>query len=158
MLAIELIHNDAQLIDVGVPVLRHRILRILRNQHLTHRCITHKAQNIRFHEPVINDWIFYTNQQIVVGKYAADCIVNVDEMNIDFDPSPRTTVCRIGERTVNGLINGHSGRCTVMLGCTMSGIKLPAFVIWKGVPNGRIDRETHGPRYPHNNIKYSMQV
>jgi len=39
----------------------------------------------------------------------------------------------------------------------MSGEKLPALVIWKGVPNGWIERECQGPQYPHNNMKYAMQ-
>jgi len=40
----------------------------------------------------------------------------------------------------------------------MSGIKLPAMVIWKGVPDGRIDRECHGPLFAHDNVKHAVQV
>jgi hypothetical protein len=40
----------------------------------------------------------------------------------------------------------------------MSGIKLPALVIWKGVPNGRIDREWWGELYQSGNVKHAVQV
>jgi hypothetical protein len=49
-----------------------------------------------------------------------------------------------GRYSTDGIIN-----CTVVLACTMSRIKLPALLIWKRVPNGRIDRELHGPMYLH---------
>ncbi len=55
-------------------------------------------------------------------------------------------------------ISGHLGRCTVVLACTTSRINLPALVIWQGVPNGRIDRELHGPLYLHDNMKHAVQV
>lgn len=80
----------------------------------------------------------YVNRQIVSSRYSADMTINVDETNVDINPPPRTTLCRIGERSVNACINGHSGLCTVILACTMSGIKPPALVIWKGVLNGRM--------------------
>ena len=105
----------------------------------------------------VNDWVTYVNRQIVAGKYEDACIINVDATNVDFDPLPSRTLCKIGERTVSSCISGYSGRCTVMLGCTASGVKLPAFVIWKGVPGGRIDREMRGAAYPHDNIVYAVQ-
>jgi len=132
-------------------------LRVMKNIFVTHRCITHKAQNIRYHQPVINDFVTYVQRQIVAGKYDANVILNVDETNIDFDETSGKTLEGIGTRSVDGKINGHSGRATVVLCCAMSGEKLPAFVIWKGVANGRIARECRGPQYPHNNIKYAVQ-
>jgi hypothetical protein len=83
--------------------------------------------------------------------------LNVDETNIDFDETSGKTLAKIGMRSVSGKFNGHSGRAAVVLCVTMSGKKLPAFVICKGVPKGRIERECRGPQYPHNNIKYAMQ-
>jgi len=44
-----------------------------------------------------------------------------------------------------------------MLRCTVSGFEFSGFVIWKGVPNGHIDQETHGATYPHDNIIYAVQ-
>jgi len=158
VLAIELQRVSPQLNHVAVEVLRRRVLRIMKKNNITHRCVTHKAQNIHYEQQIIDNFIHYVNQQIVAGRYSADVIINMDETNVDFDPSPRSTLCRIGERSVSARISGHSGRCTVVLACTMSGIKLPALVIWKGVPNGRIERECRGPLYQRGNVKHAVQV
>jgi hypothetical protein len=158
LLAIELQRISPELYHVDLAVLRRRVLIIMKKNNITHRCVTHKAQNIHFEQHIIDDFILYVNQQIVAGRYSSDVIINVDETNVDFDPSPRATLCRIGERSVNARISGHSGRCTVILACTMSGIKLPALVIWKGVPEGRIDRECHGQLYQRDNVKHAVQV
>ncbi len=45
----------------------------------------------------------------------------MDETNIDFDETNGTTLAKIGNRSVSGKINGHPGRATVLLCCTMSG-------------------------------------
>jgi len=157
LVTVELLRRAPELAAVGFVPLRRRVLRFLKNHHLTFRVVTHKAQNHRYHAAIIADYTMYINRQIVASNYGADCILNFDETNIDFDPSPRSTLSKVGERSISIRISGHSGRCTVMLGCTVSGFKFPAFVIWKGVPNGRIDRETHGQAYPHNNIVYAVQ-
>jgi hypothetical protein len=130
----------------------------MKKNNITHHCVTHKAQNIHYEQHLIDNFILYVNQQIVSGRYSADVIINMDETNVDFDPSPRSTLCRIGEKSVSAHISGHSGRCTVVLTCTMSGIKLPAVVIWKGVPNGRIECECQGPLYQCRNVKHAVQV
>jgi hypothetical protein len=106
---------------------------------------------------VIDDWTRYINRQIVTSQYRSDCIMNFDETNVDFDPSPRSTLCKVGEKTVSLRISGHSGRATVMLGCTASGHKFPAYIIWKGVRNGRIDRECRANMYPPENQVYTVQ-
>jgi hypothetical protein len=102
-------------------------------------------------------FLTYFQRQIVTGKYEANVVLNVDETKIDFNKTSGMILAKIGTRLVSGKINGHSGRATVVLCVTMSGEKLPAFVIWKGVPNGWIKRECQGPQYPHNNMKYAMQ-
>lgn len=38
-------------------------------------------------------------------------------------------------------VNGDSGRCTVILGCTASEHKFPAFIIQKVVQDGQIHRD-----------------
>jgi hypothetical protein len=78
---------------------------------------------------VIIDFLTYVQQQIVPGKYGANIVLNLDETNIDFDETSGKTLAEIGTRSVSGKINGHSGRATVVLCVTMSGDKLPAFVI-----------------------------
>jgi hypothetical protein len=158
LLAIVLQWFSPQLNQVSVVILQCHVLHMMKNNNITHQCVTHKAQNIHFEQPITVDFTYYVNQQNVIGRYSTDLIIKMDETNVDFDPSPRTTLSRIGERSVNECINGHSGQCTVILACTMSGIKLPAMVIWKGVPDGRIDRECHGPLFAHDNVKHAVQV
>ena len=158
LLAIELQRFSPQLNQVSIVILRRRVLRVMKKNNITHRCVTHKAQNIHYEQPIIDDFTHYINRQIVIGRYSADLILNMDETNVDFDPSPRTTLSKIGERSVNACISGHSGRCTAILACTMSGIKLPAMVIWQGVPNGRIAREVLGQLFARDNIKHTVQV
>jgi hypothetical protein len=130
----------------------------MKNIHVTHCCITNKAQNTYFHEHTTNDFITYTHQQIVADKCEANQIINIDQTNVDFDEISSITLCKAGTRLVDGKICGHSGRATVMLAMNMSGQKLPAFVIWKGVPNGWIARECSRPLCPHNNIKCKVQA
>jgi hypothetical protein len=50
------------------------------------------------------------------------------------------------------------GRCTVVLACTLSRIKLPTLVNWKGVPDGRIDRECQVQLYQCGNVKHAVQI
>jgi hypothetical protein len=158
LLTNELQRFSPQLNQVSVVILRRRVLCVMKNNNITHRCVMHKAQNIHFEQPIMDDFTHYINRQIVIGRYSADLILNMDETNVDFDPSPRTTLSRIGERSVNAHISGHSGWCIVILACTMSGIKLPAMVIWQGVPNGRIARELLGQLFACDNIKHTVQV
>jgi len=88
---------------------------MMKNNNITHQCVTHKAKNIHFEQPIIDDLLHYINLQILIGRFSADLILNMDETNVDFDPPPRTTLSRIGERSVNACISGHSGQCTVIL-------------------------------------------
>jgi hypothetical protein len=41
----------------------------LENIYVTHHSITHKAQNTRYQQPVINGFVTYVQRQIVAGKY-----------------------------------------------------------------------------------------
>jgi hypothetical protein len=105
---------------------------------------------------VIDGWVGYINRQIVTSAYMAKQICNFDETNIDFDPAPRSSLSKIGERTVSLQVNGHSGRCTIMLGSTASGVKFPAFIIWKGVWDGRIHHDCLQNVFPGDNV-YTVQ-
>ncbi len=58
---------------------------------------------------------------------------------------------------VNGYKVDHAARATVVLGVSMSGVKLPAFVIFKGVWQGRIWQEVRGPHFPREFVRYSVQ-
>jgi len=119
LVTVELLRRAPELAAVGFVPLRRRVLRFLKNHHLTFRVVTHKAQNHRYHAAIIADYTMYINRQIVASNYGADCILNFDETNIDFDPSPRSTLSKVGERSISIRISGHSGRCT--LGTTRLG-------------------------------------
>ncbi len=141
VVTLALLRRSPQLLQIGFVLLRRRVLRFLKKHHYNFRVVTHKAQNHRYHAMVIDGWVWYINRQIVASAYMAEQICSFDETNVDFDPAPRSTLCKIGESAVSLRVNGHSGRCTVVLGCTASGVKFPAFIIWKGVRDGRIHRD-----------------
>jgi phosphoserine aminotransferase len=91
------------------------------------------AQNVRHYQDIVNDFVDYFNRQIVTGKYRAPCIVNIDETNLDFDVTLRKMLERIGLQTVSGYKVDQAARATVVLAVSMSGVKIPAMVIFKGV-------------------------
>ena len=152
----ELLRRAPDLLSVGFAPLRRRVMRFLKKHHYAFCVVTHKAQNHRYHAMVIEDWVGYINRQIVASGYTAAQICNFDETNVDFDPTPRTTLNKVGERSISIRVNGHSGRCTVMLGCTAAGYKFPPFIIWKGVREGRIHRECQRNVFPAPSI-YTVQ-
>jgi hypothetical protein len=128
LITVELLRWVPELAEVGFIPLHHWVLRFLKNHHLTICVVTHKAQNHHFQVAIIADHTMFVNRQIVVSNYTADCILNFDETNIDFDPSPRSTLSKVGKRSISIHILGHSGISTVMLGCTVSGFKFPAIL------------------------------
>ena len=62
--------------------------------------------------------------------------MNIDETNIEFDMIGSISLADQGSRTVSLRSTGSFSRCTVLLGVTLSGEKLPPFIIFKGKPNG----------------------
>ena len=99
------------------------------------------AQNTRYKQSVIDDFVTYVNNQTAAGQYDASRIVNIDETNIYFDLAGGSTLAGRGSRTVSVRTTGSAARCTVLLGVTMVGTKLPPYIIFKGSANGRISRE-----------------
>jgi hypothetical protein len=135
---LELLRMAPNLLNVGFVPLCHQVLRFLKKQHYTFCVVTHKAQNHRYHAMVIDDWVRHINRLIVASAYTEHLIVNFAETNIDFNPSHRNTLCKIGDKSISFQINGHSGHCTVMLGCSAGGHKFLPFIIWKADRGGRI--------------------
>jgi len=56
LLAIELQRFSPQLNQVSIVILRRRVLRVMKKNNITHRCVTHKAQNIHYEQPIIDDF------------------------------------------------------------------------------------------------------
>jgi hypothetical protein len=73
---------------------------------------------------VIDDWVGHINQLIVASAYSEHCIIDYDETDVDFDPSHRNTLCKIGESPLayHGDVGMQCGRH-----------KFSPFIIWKGV-------------------------
>jgi DDE superfamily endonuclease/Transposase len=144
-------------LDIDLRILRKRIYRWLSSEHIVQRRVTHVAQNTRYDSSVIEQFVTFVNGQIATGSFSPDSVVNIDETNIEFDMTGSVTLANQGSRTVSLRSSGSSARCTVLLGVTFSGKKLPPFVIFKGMPNGRIAREWTGSTdFPSTSI-YAVQ-
>jgi len=143
--------------DAPMIVLRKRIYRWLESERIVHRRVTHVAQNTHHDEDKIEGFVQYVNGQIDCGKYLNSNVVNIDETNIYFDMVGSVTLADKGSRTVSVKSSGSSSRCSILLGVTMDGKKLPPFIIFRGKPNGRIAREwTGNTDYPTSSI-YAVQ-
>ena len=116
MVAIELIRFAPAHADVDFKKLLHRIRRFCIRNKIVQRRVTHAAQNHDYNVDLMREWVAYVNEEIVLSRYLADCIVNIDQTNIDFDISPSTTLEALGSRTVSVKTTGSSERCTVILG------------------------------------------
>ncbi len=65
---------------------------------------------------------------------------NLDK-HISFNLIGPTTLDNVGVKTVTIAGTGASAWCTFLLGVTLRGEKLPPFIIFKGMPNGRVAQE-----------------
>jgi len=101
MLCYELKRLKPSLEGVSMEALRNRVGRWRARENIAHRKFTHVAQNTRFNEIVINDFVVYVNEQISIGGYNGDGIVNIDETNIFFDSVGNVTLENKGTRTIN---------------------------------------------------------
>jgi DDE superfamily endonuclease len=144
---------------VPTEALKRRMRRWARASNIVQRRNTHVAQNTRYDAGIMEEFTSYVNGQIESGGYTADLVVNIDETNIEFDMTGTMTLAPEGAQTVSIRTSGSSSRCTVLLGVTLSGIKLPPFIIFKGSATGRLYREwtCAGTQYP-NTSKYAVQA
>lgn len=122
---------------------RARIYRFMRRNSLVFRRTTHKAQVTRTNPVVIEDFVSYCNWKAELLGIAPDCIANFDETNVYFSPPIHTTIAKKGSKTVSIRQPDSSNRCTAMLGVSMTGYKLPPFIIFKGkmTQTARVRRE-----------------
>ena len=127
--------------NVSLKALEKRIKRWLARKDIVIRRVTRVAQNTRLDQETIQDFVSYVNNQIAAFEFPAGNIVNIDETNINFDMFGSKTLATRGERTIGLRTTGNSNRCTVLLGVTMSGEKLPPFIVFTGTRDGRISRQ-----------------
>jgi hypothetical protein len=96
------------------------------------RRVTRVAQNTRYDLTAKQQYVQYINKQIKIGRYRPQDIVSIDETNFDFDKASGETLANRGNKTIGCAVTGNANRCTVLLACTMSGEKLPPYIIFKG--------------------------
>jgi hypothetical protein len=134
---------DATCIEVNRHLLRRRIWRILQRNNVGYRRVTHQAQLTRLCQKLIDDWVSYIKEKMSMIGITADCLVNFDETNVYFSFESVITLNRKGERTVSARKADSTNRCTVMIGVSASGVKLPPYIIYKGSlgRTGRIAQE-----------------
>jgi hypothetical protein len=83
------------------------------------------AQNTRYDKKIKTGYVVFLNAVLKACAYKASDIANIDETNVDFDLVLGTTLAGCGERKIGCATMGCSSRCTVLLGVTMGGKKLP---------------------------------
>ena len=140
-LTIELLRFEPALSELDFTLLVNRVRRFSLYCKIVQRRVTHAAQNHIYNQDIMIDWVKYVSRQVVMSSYTVDCVVNIDQTNNNFDVASPTTLQSAGSRTVSLKITGSSDRCTIILGVTLSGRKLPVLVIYKGQPHSRIVRE-----------------
>jgi hypothetical protein len=130
-----LAHNLRQKIslhDLSVRSIRRRLRQHLVKLGVVKRRVTRVAQNTRYDLTVKQEYVKYINEQIKIGLYRPQDIVSIDETNFDFDQVSGETLDNRGDRTIGCAVTGSANLCTVILACTMSGEKLPPYIIFKG--------------------------
>ena len=100
-------------------------------------------------------YIMWTCRSFVISIQLTACQFWSNKY-IDFDIASATTWEHSGKRSINIRNTGSSKRCTVLLAVTLSGVKLPPFIIFEGQPGerSRIKNESKDPKfgYPQSNF------
>jgi hypothetical protein len=145
LLAAELKRLDSFVQCLYLAAMRHHMWRHFKKHGAVRRRMMHVAKNIRYKQIGIQGWVSYVNQYIKIGNYKSCDVFNIHETNIDFDLVSRMTLAGRDERKIGCATTGPSARCTVFIGVTMDGEKLPPFIIYKGA------------RIPHSLIKHEWK-
>jgi hypothetical protein len=131
LLAHNLRQNNVSLHELSVRSIRRRLRRHLVKLGVVKRRVTRVAQNTMYDLTVKQEYAKYINEQIKIGRYCPQDIVSIDETNFDFDQASGETLANRGDKTSGCAVTGSANRCTVLLSCTMSGEKLPPYIIFK---------------------------
>jgi hypothetical protein len=145
-------------VDATISSLRQRMYRFMKEAGISHRAVTHIAQNTSHSLVTIQDFQRYIRQVIKRHNIAPDNIVNGDETNCDWAPTPKKTLNREGANTVGAQAPTSSQRCSTLLCVTAAGNKLPPFIIFSGTKQGTIKRKelVQLTGYPAGNL-YTCQ-
>jgi hypothetical protein len=164
LLAHNLRQNNVSLKNLSVRSIRWRLRQNLVKLGVVKMRVTRVAQNTRYYLTVKQQYVQYINEQIKIGHYRPQDIVSIDETNVDFDQASGKTLASRGDKTIGCAVTGSANRCTVLLACTISGEKLPPYIIFKGNETRRsrvwkdfsteVKRAEHG--YPEESL-YAVQ-
>ncbi|SPR01250.1 unnamed protein product (mitochondrion) [Plasmodiophora brassicae] len=113
-----------------------------RNAKLVERRYTRVAQNTRYDEDVVRDYLSSVNNFVWdLGIIDPHLLLNMDETSLPFDQPKSSTLALRGARTIRCRTTGSSSSATVCLTVSMAGDKLGMLIIFRGVPGGRIEKE-----------------
>jgi hypothetical protein len=85
MLAAEVRQMDSGSNDLSLSAIRCGIYRHLYKYGAVHRRVTCVAQNMRYDEGVKVGYVDFVNVGLNAGTYKDSDIMNIDEINVDFD-------------------------------------------------------------------------
>lgn len=105
---------------------------------------THIAQNTRHCSEVIDDFVSAVNDHIAMMNLPPELVVNIDETDLPFDIPANVTLARRGRKSIDVAGNGSSNRATALLAVTLTGEKLPMFLIFKAKRGARVHKEVTG--------------
>jgi hypothetical protein len=132
MIVAEVRRMDSGSKDLHLSAIHCQIYRHLRKYGVIGCHITHVAQNTKHDEDVKSGYVAFVNAGLKAETYKASGIVNIDEMNVDFDLVSGSTLAGRVEKTIWCATPGSYSRCTVLLGATMDREKLLPYIIFKG--------------------------
>ena len=134
----------------------HAVRRFVKSHKLVHRVCTHESQRSPAAvEGEAMDWLIRIRPLLIGDNRDQRFIINMDQTPIFFTMVPRTTLNVSGARTVNLRTSTSSSmRVTAAITVTASGHQLPEFMVFKGKPGGRIEREFGS--YAENHQAYGV--
>ena len=143
----------------SVVARRSAVKRFLRAHSLVYRIGTHVAQ--RDPEEVQGEASEYMKsvRPLLLGALRdRRFILNMDQTPVYFSMNPSTTLAEIGTKTVHiRSSTNDTKRATVAVTIAADGTVLPAAVIFKGKPGGRIEQREF-EEYPPNNQYHCQEA
>jgi hypothetical protein len=100
-------------LNLKEDAIRMRLWRLLKKWNASYRRATHKAQNTKFFNVVINDFAEYFHNNVRMLGVKHENIYNADQTNVYFSLESVYTYAEMGSKTVSVRAVDSSQRCTV---------------------------------------------
>jgi SPX domain protein involved in polyphosphate accumulation len=124
--------NNVSLQDLSVRSLRWRLHPHSVKLGVVKRRVTRVAHNIWYGQTSKQQYVQYIHEQKQIGHYRPQDIISIDETNLYFDQALGETLADQGEKMIGCAVTGSVNLYTILLACTVSGEKLPPYIIFKG--------------------------